>query len=51
MGAKNGLLDAKDPLKEGPIRLITNPELSPNSRDNAAMTAGVTCSGSSSITI
>jgi|SRR4029434_4245731 hypothetical protein len=25
MGAKNGLLDAKDPLKEGPIRLITNP--------------------------
>ena len=45
MGAKNGLLDAKDPLEEGPIRLITNPELSPNNRDNTAMTAGVTFLG------
>jgi hypothetical protein len=45
MGARNGLLDARDPLNEGPIRLITNPELSPNNRDNPAMTAGVTFLG------
>ena len=35
-------MDAKDPLHEGPIRLITNPELSPNNRDNPSMTAGFT---------
>ena len=45
LGAPGGLLDAKDPLQEGPIRLITNPELSPNNRDNAAHTAGVTFFG------
>src|SRR5262245_25910831 len=28
VGALGGPLDAKDPLQEGPIRLITNPELS-----------------------
>jgi hypothetical protein len=45
MGQKGGLLDAQDPLGEGPIRLITNPELSPNNRDNSAHTAGVTFFG------
>jgi hypothetical protein len=43
-------MDARDPLAEGPVRLITNPELSPNNRDNADggvihMTAGVTFLG------
>ena len=38
-------MDAKDPLHEGPVRLITNPELSPNNRDNAAHTAGITFLG------
>jgi hypothetical protein len=38
-------MDAKDPLHEGPIRLITNPELSPRNRDNTAATAGVTFLG------
>ncbi len=45
MGAKGGLLDAKDPLEVGPVRLITEPTLSPNNRDNSAMTAGVTFFG------
>src|SRR5687767_15672170 len=34
LGAPGGLLDAKDPLHEGPVRLITNPELSPGNLDN-----------------
>lgn len=45
LGAPGGLMDAKDPLHVGPIRLITEPELSPNNRDNAAHTAGVTFLG------
>ena len=45
LGKPGGLLDAKDPLKEGPIRLITNPELSPNNLDGATHTAGVTFLG------
>jgi hypothetical protein len=45
MGAKGGVMDAGDPLSEGPIRLITNPELSPNNRDNPGTTAGVTFLG------
>jgi hypothetical protein len=45
MGTKGGLMDAGDPLSEGPIRLITNPELSPNNRDNPGTTAGVTFVG------
>ena len=47
IGKKNGLLDARDPLGEGPVRLITNPELSPNNRDNVVtnMTAGTTFVG------
>ncbi|MGH3645567.1 MAG: peroxidase family protein [Micromonosporaceae bacterium] len=47
IGKPGGLLDAKDPLQEGPVRLITNPELSPNNRDQnvADMTAGTTFVG------
>jgi hypothetical protein len=45
LGAPGGLMDAKDPLNEGPVRLITNPELSPRNVDNAAHTAGVTFFG------
>ena len=45
LGAPGGLLDAQDPLLEGPTRLITNPELSPRNIDNAAHTAGVTFFG------
>jgi hypothetical protein len=45
MGKPGGILDAKDPLQEGPIRLITNPELSPNNLDNPTHTAGTTFFG------
>jgi hypothetical protein len=45
MGAPGGLLDAEDPLHEGPIRLITNPELSPGNLDNPFNTAGTTFLG------
>jgi hypothetical protein len=45
MGAPGGLMDAQDPLNEGPIRLITNPELSPGNRDNPSHTAGITFLG------
>lgn len=47
IGKLGGLLDARDPLHEGPIRLITSPELSPNNRDNllTSMTAGTTFVG------
>ncbi|MFI6495829.1 heme peroxidase family protein [Nonomuraea typhae] len=45
MGKLGGIMDAKDPLHEGPIRLITNPELSPNNRDNPFNTAGTTFFG------
>ena len=45
MGALGGLMDAKDPLHEGPIRLITNPELSPGNLDNPFHTAGTTFLG------
>jgi len=45
MGKPGGILDAKDPLAEGPVRLITNPELSPNNRDNPTHTAGTTFFG------
>jgi hypothetical protein len=45
LGAPGGLMDAKDPLTEGPIRLITNPELSPNNRDSSTNTAGMTFLG------
>lgn len=47
IGKLGGILDAKDPLHEGPIRLITNPELSPNNRDQVVsnQTAGTTFLG------
>ncbi|MCW6005284.1 hypothetical protein K1W54_11920 [Micromonospora sp. CPCC 205371] len=45
MGKRGGLLDARDPLNEGPVRLITNPELSPRNRDNPFHTAGTTFFG------
>lgn len=45
LGAPGGLMDANDPLGEGPIRLITNSELSPRNADNAAATAGFTFLG------
>jgi hypothetical protein len=45
MGRPGGLLDARDPLQEGPVRLITNPELSPNNLDNPEQTAGTTFLG------
>ena len=45
MGRPGGLIDARDPLSEGPVRLITNPELSPNNLDNPAQTAGTTFLG------
>jgi hypothetical protein len=45
MGRPGGMMDANDPLEVGPIRLITEPELSPNNRDNPANTAGVTFMG------
>ena len=45
LGKPGGLMDAQDPLHVGPVRLITEPALSPNNRDNAAHTAGVTFLG------
>lgn len=45
MGRPGGMMDAQDPLEVGPIRLITEPELSPNNRDNPTNTAGVTFVG------
>jgi hypothetical protein len=45
LGRAGGLMDARDQLSEGPVRLITNPELSPNNRDNPFHTAGTTFLG------
>ncbi|MFC0105679.1 peroxidase family protein [Kibdelosporangium aridum] len=45
LGRPGGIMDAKDPLNEGPVRLITNPELSPNNVDNPFHTAGTTFFG------
>lgn len=45
MGRPGGMMDANDPLEVGPIRLITEPDLSPNNRDNPTHTAGVTFMG------
>jgi len=45
MGKPGGVMDAQDPLSEGPVRLITNPELSPNNPDNPTHTAGTTFLG------
>ena len=47
IGKPSGMMDAADPLHEGPIRLITNPELSPRNRDQDVrnMTTGTTFVG------
>jgi hypothetical protein len=45
LGAKDGLLDARDDLGAGPVQLIVNPELSKNNPDNPITTAGVTFLG------
>lgn len=45
LGRPGGIMDAQDPLDVGPIRLITEPELSPDNRDNPTHTAGVTFLG------
>ncbi len=38
-------MDAKDPLEVGPVRLITEPALSPNNPDSTTQTAGTTFFG------
>ena len=45
LGRPGGMMDANDPLELGPIRLITEPELSPDNRDNPTHTAGITFLG------
>ncbi len=45
VGRPGGIMDAKDPLEVGPVRLITEPELSPGNPDNATHTAGSTFMG------
>lgn len=45
LGAPGGILDANDPLEEGPVRLITEPELSVNNPNNTFHTAGTTFMG------
>ncbi|HEV2780155.1 MAG TPA: heme peroxidase family protein [Actinophytocola sp.] len=45
MGQRGGVIDARDPLEVGPVRLITEPGLSPNNLDNPAHTAGMTFLG------
>ena len=45
MGAKGGLLDAKDQLNAGPVQLIVDPALSVNNPDNPTTTAGITFLG------
>jgi hypothetical protein len=45
LGAKGGLLDAKDDLSKGPVLLITDPTLSGNNPNNPTHTAGTTFMG------
>jgi hypothetical protein len=45
IGRPGGMLDAKDDLAAGPIKLITEPELSANNPNNPNQTAGVTFLG------
>jgi len=45
IGRPGGMLDADDPLDVGPVRLITEPDLSPNNPDNPSHTAGATFMG------
>ena len=42
IGRPGGMLDANDPLEVGPMRLITEPDLSPDNPDNPTHTAGAT---------
>ncbi|HEX6470153.1 MAG TPA: heme peroxidase family protein [Streptosporangiaceae bacterium] len=45
MGRPGGILDAQDPLDQGPVQLIANPALSANNPDNTTHTAGTTFVG------
>jgi len=45
IGRPGGILDAKDNLAAGPVRLITDPSLSTNNPDNPSHTAGTTFMG------
>ncbi|HEX9415622.1 MAG TPA: heme peroxidase family protein [Gaiellaceae bacterium] len=45
LGKPGGALDAMDQLSAGPVRLITDPELSVNNPNNPAHTAGTTFFG------
>jgi hypothetical protein len=45
LGRRGGLLDAKDALGEGPVRLITEAALSANNRNNPDHPAGATFMG------
>lgn len=45
LGRPGGILDAKDDLAAGPVRLITDPGLSANNPNNPAHTAGTTFVG------
>ncbi|MEL6982394.1 MAG: peroxidase family protein, partial [Actinomycetota bacterium] len=45
IGRPGGILDAGDPLDVGPVRLITEPDLSPNNRDHLTQFAGFTFLG------
>jgi hypothetical protein len=45
MTAAGGILDANDALEEGPVRLLTEPELSANNPNNPNNTAGTTFLG------
>lgn len=45
IGRPGGVMDAGDDLSVGPVRLITEPGLSPRNRDNPRATAGVTFLG------
>jgi hypothetical protein len=45
VGARGGVLDAKDDLAAGPIALIVDPALSANNPNNPAQTAGTTFVG------
>lgn len=45
IGKPDGIMDAKDKLSEGPVKLITDPALSANNPNNPQLTAGFTFLG------
>lgn len=45
IGKPGGIMDAKDKLSEGPVKLLTDPALSRNNPDNPSLTAGFTFLG------